>query len=90
MPRPFDNIVVQKDVISDWMKGTEYDDLEPPAQEAINAVYDSYLQLEAQKQAQAAEAQEVQAQSLGMNNAARPQTPPPLPSQAPLSGATAE
>jgi hypothetical protein len=84
MPRPFDNIAVQKDVLSDWMKGTEYDDLEPPAQEALNAVYDSFLQLEAKQQAQAAEAQELQAESLGMGNAAKPQTPPPTPDQAPI------
>lgn len=87
MPRPLDNIAVQKDVVADFMKGTEYDDFSPPQQEAMNAVFDSYLELEAKKQAQAAEAQEVQAQSLGMGNAAKPQnTPPPLPSMAPLNG----
>lgn len=85
MPRPFDNIAVQKDVLSDWMKSTEYDDLTPPAQEAANAVYDSLLQLEAKKQAQAAAAQTETAEALGTANAARPQTPAPLPSQAPLN-----
>lgn len=85
LPRPFDNIAVQKDVISDWMKGTEYDDLEPPAQEAANAIYDSLLQLEAKQQAQAAAAQTETAEALGTANAARPQTPTPLPSQAPLN-----
>jgi hypothetical protein len=84
MPRPFDNVPVQKDVIADWMKGTEYDDLEPPQQEAINAVYDSFLELEAKHQAEAAAAQETTAESLGMSNAARPSTPPPLPDQAPI------
>ncbi len=87
MPRSFDNIAVQKAVIADWMKGTEYDDLEPPAQEAMNAVYDSFLQLEAKQQAQAAAAQMEQAESLGTANAARPQTPPPTPDQAALSPA---
>jgi hypothetical protein len=85
MPRPFDNVPVQKDVIADWMKSSEYDDLPPPSQEALNAVYDSYLQLEAKTQAQAAAAQEETAQSLGMSNASKPQTPPPLPNQAPLN-----
>jgi hypothetical protein len=85
MPRPFDNVPVQKDVIADWMKSSEYDDLPPPFQEALNAVYDSYLQLEAKTQAQAAAAQEETAQSLGMSNASKPQTPPPLPNQAPLN-----
>lgn len=87
MPRPFDNIAVQKDVVADFMKGTSYDDFDPAQQEAINAVFDSYLQLEAKKQAQEAEAQEVQAQSLGMGNAAKVPTPPPTPDQAPLSAA---
>jgi len=85
MPRPFDDIAVQKDVIADFMKGTEYDDFDPPTQEALNAVYDGMLQLEAKQQAQAAAAQEETAQSLGMSNASKPQTPPPLPSQAPLT-----
>jgi hypothetical protein len=85
MPRPFDNIPVQKDVIADFMKGTQYDDFDPPQQEALNAVYDAYLQLEAKEHAQAAAAQEETAESLGMANAARIPGPKPLPSQAPLN-----
>lgn len=84
MPRPFDNVAVQKDVVADFMKGTEYDDFEAPQQEALNAVYDSFLQLEAAQQAQAAAAQEIQAESLGMSNASKPQTTTPLPDQAPI------
>lgn len=86
LPRPFDNVSVQKDVLSNWMKSTEYDELDPPSQEAANAVYDSYLQIEAKQQAQAAQAQAETAESLGMSNASKPQTPPPLPSQAALNG----
>lgn len=86
MPRPFDNVAVQKDTVADFMKGSEYEDLDPPSQEAMNAVYDSYLQLEAKHQAQEAAAQEMTAESLGMSNAARPSAPPPLPDQAPLNG----
>jgi hypothetical protein len=82
MPRPFDNVQVQKDVVEDWMKSSEYDDLPPPEQEAANAVYDAMLQLEAKHQAQQAEAQAAMAESLGMNHAARPKTPPQLPDQA--------
>jgi hypothetical protein len=85
MPRPFDNIQVQKDVISDWMKSTEYDDQPPPAQEAINTAYDGMLQTEAKQQAQAAKAQMETAESLGMSNAAKPTTAPPLPDQAKLN-----
>ncbi|MBS1892744.1 MAG: hypothetical protein JST59_15720 [Actinobacteria bacterium] len=89
MPRPFDNTAVQKDVISDWMKGTEYDDLPAPSQEALNTYYDALLQLEAKKQAQEQQAQTEQAEAQGMANAARPQGAKPLPSQAPIGGPTA-
>jgi hypothetical protein len=87
MPRPFDDVKVQKDVFADWMKGTEYDDLEPPQQEAANAYYDALLNLEAKQNATAAEAQAQTAESLGMSNASKPQGPPPLPDQAPLNKA---
>lgn len=85
MPRPFDNIAVQKDVLADFMKSTEYDDFDPPTQEAMNAVYDGMLQLEAKQQAQAAEAQTEMAESLGTANAAKAQTATPLPDQAALT-----
>lgn len=86
MPRPFDNIAIQKDVLADFLKGTAYDDFTPPQQEAINAVYDGMLQLEAKEQAQAAAAQTETAEALGTANAARPQADPaPLPDQAPLN-----
>lgn len=82
MPRPFDKINVQRDVFEDWMQSSEYDDLDPPSQEAANTYYDALLRIEAEQSAKQAEAQEVMAQSLGMNNAARPKTPPQLPDQA--------
>lgn len=85
MPRPFDDTRVQQDVLSDWMKSPDYDELDPPSQEALNAYYDAILELDAKKQAQAAEAQQMTAESLGMSNAAKPQGPPPLPDQAPLN-----
>lgn len=88
MPRPFDDVKVQKDVFADWMKGTEYDDLDPPSQEAANSYYDALLSIEAKQQAQAAQAQALTAESLGMSNAAKPQGPPPLPDQAGLEGPT--
>lgn len=85
MPRPFDDVAVQRDTLADFMKSTEYDDFDPPRQEAINAVWDGYQELEAKQQAQAAAAQEETAESLGMSNAARPTGPPPLPDQAALN-----
>ncbi len=86
MPRPFDNVAVQKDVIADWMKGTEYDELPAPQQEALNTVYDGFLQLEAKHQAQEAQAQTESAEAQGMQNAAKPQVAKPLPSMAPVGG----
>jgi hypothetical protein len=89
MPRPFDDTKVQKDVLSDWMKSPDYDELDPPSQEALNAYFDAILQLEAKKNAEAAQAQAETAESLGMSNAARPQgNPPPLPDQAPIAPQT--
>jgi len=86
MPRPFDDTKVQKDVLSDWMKSPDYDELDPPSQEALNAYFDAILQLEAKKNAEAAQAQAETAESLGMSNAAKPQgAPPPLPDQAPIA-----
>lgn len=86
MPRPFDKVQVQRDVFEDWMKSTEYDDLDQPSQEAANTYYDALLQIEADQQAKAAQAQAQTAEALGMNNAAKPKPPPPLPDQAPLPG----
>lgn len=82
MPRPFDNVRVHMDVFSDWMKSSEYDDLPAPSQEAANTYYDALLGIEARQRAEEAQAQEETAQSLGMGNAAKPQTPPPTPDQA--------
>jgi len=84
MPRPFDKIKVQRDVFEDWMQSTEYDDLDPPSQEAANTYYDALLQIEAKQNAEAAQAQQQTAEALGMNNAARKPSPPPMPDQTEL------
>lgn len=80
MPRPFDNIRVHKQVFEDFMKTTDYDALDDPGKEAASIYYDTLLRLEAEVQAKADAAQQAQAQQLGMNNAAAPQTAAPLPS----------
>lgn len=85
MPRPFDNIQVHKAVFEDWMKTDEFDSLPQPMQVAASTYYNGLLQLEAEKAAQEAEAQQAQAESLGMQNASKPQMPPPLPDQAGIS-----
>lgn len=85
LPRPFDNVRVHLDVFADWMKSGEYDALPPPQMEAANAYYDALLGIEATQRAQQAAAQEEMAQALGSANAARPQAPAPLPSQASIA-----
>jgi hypothetical protein len=86
MPRPFDNIQVHKSVFEDWMKTNDYDTLPQPMQVAAETYYQGLLQLEAEKAAADAQAQQMQAESLGMANAAKPQLPPPMPDQAGLEG----
>lgn len=71
MPRPFDNIAVQKSVFEDWMKTEEFESLEPDLQAVANEVYQGFLYIEAQKQASAALALSQQAEEAGTANAAR-------------------
>lgn len=71
MPRPFDNIAVQKSVFEDWMKTEEFESLTPDLQAAAMEVYNGFLYLEAQKQAQAQAALDAQAEQAGTKNAAR-------------------
>lgn len=86
MPRPFDNLRVQKKEFSDWLMTDDYEGQSAPVQEAANLYYKGILMLEQQEAAQAAQQQMQMAQGLGMSNAARPQLPPPTPSL-PGSGA---
>jgi hypothetical protein len=81
MPRRFDNIDVQKSTFEDWMKTEDFEMLDPPMQEAAGTYYDALLQLEVQKNAEAAAAQAQMAESLGMSNAAKPQGAKPMPDQ---------
>jgi hypothetical protein len=79
MPREFDNIAVHKQVFSDWMKTEDYERAEIPVQFAAQLYYQYLKQLEAMQAAEEAMRREQMAQGLGMQNAARPGTPPPLP-----------
>jgi hypothetical protein len=81
-PRPFDNIGVHMAIFSDWMKTEDYDMAAPEIQEAAALYYETCEQLKAEEAAKAAAEQTLQAESLGMSNAAKPQGPTPLPSQA--------
>jgi hypothetical protein len=73
MPRPIDNIPVQKARFADWMKTSDYDSLDPEMQQVANTIYAGYLQVEAEQAAQAQAAEMAQAEDLGMGNAAKPQ-----------------
>lgn len=72
MPRPFDNIPVQRKVLEDWMKTEEYESLPADIQAVPNDIYLAMLQIEADKAAQQQLAMEMAAQSKGTQNAARP------------------
>ena len=78
--RPFDNHDIALHVLTSWMKTQDYAMLGKGPQEAANLLMQQHEQLKADKQAQEAQAQQQMAQGLGMANAARPQTAPPLPS----------
>lgn len=80
IPRPFDNVRVHKQVFEDFMKTTDYDDLDEVGKEAAALYYDTLLKLEAEQTARDQAAQQQMAEGLGMNNAAKPQQAAPLPS----------
>lgn len=81
MPQEWDNLGIWKSEMQSWFQTEEAEHLEPPIQDAANQVYQAILMVEARQQQRAAMQQEMTAQSLGMNNAAKPQGPPPLPDQ---------
>jgi hypothetical protein len=58
MPRKQDNLSVHLHVFGDYMKTDEFDQLDPPTQEAINLYYDGCEELQQQKQMQMAAQQE--------------------------------
>jgi hypothetical protein len=71
MPRKFDNIAVQRHVFEDWMKTEEFESLSPQLQQVATDIYMGMLKIEAEKQAQAAQAQMASAEAKGMMNASR-------------------
>jgi hypothetical protein len=80
MPRPFDEVAVQKWVFEGWLKSSEAANLPPDQYEQAMLIYQGFQQLEAQQQAQAMAAQTAQAEELGASNAAKPQEAKALPS----------
>lgn len=83
MPRRFDDVAVQKWVFENWLKTDDAANLPVHLYTIAMTVYDQYMNLEAQQQAQAMAAQSAQAEELGTTNAAKPQpqeAPKPMPS----------
>jgi hypothetical protein len=76
MPRPFDNVPILKGEMEKWMMTSDWDDLPPEAKDAGNMYYQALLDLEQENAQRQASLQMQQAQTLGMKNAAQPQTAP--------------
>ena len=86
MPRPFDAIPIYKTQFENAMKTERYDQSPPHIQEMLQLAYAGLLQLEAQQQAQAIEAQNAMAENLGMSNAAKPQDGKAMPDRPGIPG----
>lgn len=71
MPRPFDNIPVQKAIWEVWMKTDDWANLDEAKQRASMDVYDGMLRAEARNAERQAQMQNQVAQSAGMENAAK-------------------
>lgn len=80
MPSDQDNLEIWEKVFADWMKTDDYANQAPPAQAVAQQVWDGIQRLKAAKAQRAAAQQNAMAEQLGMQNAARPATPKPLPS----------
>jgi hypothetical protein len=72
MPRPFDNVSVQKEFFENWMKTTDWDRLEPAMQHSALLYYQALLSLEQKQAMEAAIQQQQMAEQLGMGNASKP------------------
>jgi hypothetical protein len=81
MPRRFDNIAVHKTIFEDFQKSEDFEQLEAGMQSAVQEYYQGLLRLQAEKDAEAAQAQTMQAEQLGMANAAKTQRAKPTPDQ---------
>jgi hypothetical protein len=82
MPAPQDNIQIWRTVIGDYMKTEDYEHQLPEVQNNFRLIWDGLTAAEQMRAAEQAAQQQMQAQSLGMSNAAKQQTPPPLPDRA--------
>lgn len=81
LPRPFDNIPVEKAEFEAWMKTDEWDGLDDEAKQASMFYYQALEDIETRNAQRTAELQSQMAEQLGMENAGKPQGPKPMPSQ---------
>jgi hypothetical protein len=83
MPNDWDNNDVWQQQLALWLKTQDYEmlaALHPDRAEVAKLMWTGLQDLQAQQAQRAAQQQMMQAQSLGMGNAAAPQGPPTLPS----------
>lgn len=90
MPRPFDNIAVQKTVLTTWMKTDDWANLDEASQRASMDVYGALLKIEEREAQRQAMMQSQMAEDAGMANAAKLPQGKPLPSLPSLSNGSAE
>lgn len=81
MPRSFDNVDIHREVFETWMKTAEWDRLDDGIQEAATLYYEALLQIQAQRRMEEQIQQQQQAESLGMENASKPQQAAPKPDE---------
>ena len=81
MPQAWDALNIWRSELESWFQTEEAEHLEPPMQEARNLVYQALLMQEQRQAFQAAQQQQMMAESLGMQNAAKPQGAKPMPDQ---------
>lgn len=80
MPRPFDNVAVQKSVLTTWMKTDDWSKLDQATQRASMDVYTAFLNIEEREAQRQQMMQSQTAEQMGMLNAGRPSGQKPLPS----------
>jgi hypothetical protein len=89
MPREFDDVDTQIQVLEQWMKGSEFDRLNPGLQEAAYQIHEAMKGIQAQRRAEAQAQMAMQAEQQGLQNAGKDQpiTPKAMPSLPAATGA---
>lgn len=79
MPQPYDNINVQMQVHTDWMKTSDFASLDRPRKQMAIEVYSGMKSILATQQVESQRAMAQAAQQMGMGNATRPAGPSGAP-----------